>query len=179
MVGRVAAGRQVGKTVALRAAAYRGWRLPTLNELYRPFRAGADATAANGALDPERLRGLEAGVDWVPIEGAKLSATTFANRLSGAITNVTVGKGPGTYPGVGFVAAGGVYTGCVRMSCDCQPRDRAGRAFRARALARGSKLAFTDARLDASGAAPSSTASGRRKLRGNYASASLGWKRAS
>ena len=43
--------------VAVRAAAYRGWRLPTLNELYRPFRVGADATAANAALDPERLTG--------------------------------------------------------------------------------------------------------------------------
>ncbi len=35
-----------GRRRRLRAAAYRGWRLPTLNELYRPFRAGADATAA-------------------------------------------------------------------------------------------------------------------------------------
>ena len=45
----------------LRSAAYLGWRLPTLNELFRPFRAGADATAANADLDPERLRGAEAG----------------------------------------------------------------------------------------------------------------------
>ena len=43
-------------TISLRAAAYLGWRLPTLNELYRPFRVGADATAANAALTPERLR---------------------------------------------------------------------------------------------------------------------------
>ena len=34
----------------LRAAGYTGFRVPTLNELYRPFRVGADATAANGAL---------------------------------------------------------------------------------------------------------------------------------
>ena len=59
--GRVAAGRRCSDQLALRAAAYRGWRLPTLNELYRPFRAGADATAANAALDPERLYGVEAG----------------------------------------------------------------------------------------------------------------------
>jgi hypothetical protein len=38
--------------LTLRGAAYLGWRLPTLNELYRPFRVGADATAANAALDP-------------------------------------------------------------------------------------------------------------------------------
>jgi outer membrane receptor protein involved in Fe transport len=35
--------------------------------------------------------------------------TAFANRLDGAIANVTLGQGPGTFPGVGFVAAGGDY----------------------------------------------------------------------
>ena len=50
--------------MSLRSAAYLGWRMPTLNELFRPFRAGADATAANPSLDPERLAGAEAGVDY-------------------------------------------------------------------------------------------------------------------
>ncbi|NUQ17307.1 MAG: TonB-dependent receptor, partial [Sphingomonas sp.] len=45
----------VGGGFTLRSAAYLGWRMPTLNELFRPFRAGADATAANPLLDPERL----------------------------------------------------------------------------------------------------------------------------
>jgi len=45
-------------------AGYRGWRLPTLNELYRPFRAGADATAANSGLNPKTLTGAEAGIEW-------------------------------------------------------------------------------------------------------------------
>ena len=44
---------------SLRSAAYLGWRLPTLNELFRPFRAGADATAANPYLKPERLARYE------------------------------------------------------------------------------------------------------------------------
>ncbi len=52
--------------ITMRAAAYLGWRLPTLNELYRPFRVGADATAANAALAPERLRGVEAGLEFRP-----------------------------------------------------------------------------------------------------------------
>jgi outer membrane receptor protein involved in Fe transport len=95
--------------LTFRAAAYLGWRLPTLNELYRPFRAGTDATAANPGLDPERLKGAEAGLEWRPARGARIGVTLFANRLEDAIANVTLGQGPGTFPGVGFVAPGGVY----------------------------------------------------------------------
>jgi outer membrane receptor protein involved in Fe transport len=92
----------------LRSAAYLGWRMPTLNELFRPFRAGLDATAANPDLDPERLAGAEAGLDYArgPFS-AKL--TGFVNRLNDAIANVTLGQGPGVFPGVGFVGAGGAY----------------------------------------------------------------------
>jgi outer membrane receptor protein involved in Fe transport len=96
--------------LTLRSAAYIGWRLPTLNELYRPFRVGADATAANAALDPERLKGIEAGIDLRPADGARLGLTLFANRLKDAIANVTLGQGPGVFPGVGFVGAGGAFS---------------------------------------------------------------------
>lgn len=95
--------------ITLRAATYLGWRLPTLNELYRPFRVGLDATAANAALAPERLRGIEAGLDFRPAPAARIGLTLFANRLTDAIANVTLGQGPGTFPGVGFVAAGGQF----------------------------------------------------------------------
>lgn len=95
--------------LTLRGALYLGWRLPTLNELYRPFRVGVDATAANAALAPERLEGVEAGVDLRPAGNFRIGITLFANRLTGAIANVTLGQGPGTFPGVGFVAAGGQY----------------------------------------------------------------------
>lgn len=93
----------------VRTAAYLGWRLPTLNELYRPFRAGPDATAANPALTPERLKGVDGGIDWSPLPNIKLSGTVFHNILDHAIGNITLGQGPGSFPGVGFVAAGGVY----------------------------------------------------------------------
>ncbi|HEV2816461.1 MAG TPA: TonB-dependent receptor [Allosphingosinicella sp.] len=95
--------------VTLRGAAYLGWRLPTLNELYRPFRVGADATAANAALAPERLRGIEAGLELRPARAARIGVTFFVNRLADAIANVTLGQGPGLFPGVGFVAAGGQF----------------------------------------------------------------------
>lgn len=107
--GRLGALWRPVPAVRLRAAGYRGWRLPTLNELHRPFRAGQDATAANPALDPERLTGAEASIAWQPLAAIDLSATLFANRLDNAISNVTLGQGPGVFPGVGFIPAGGRY----------------------------------------------------------------------
>jgi outer membrane receptor protein involved in Fe transport len=101
--GRAGAVFDVGSGLRLRSAAYLGWRMPTLNELFRPFRAGPDATAANPFLDPERLAGAEAGVQYKR-GGMDLSVTGFVNRLSDAIANVTLGHGPGFFPGVGFVS---------------------------------------------------------------------------
>jgi vitamin B12 transporter len=114
--GRAGAAWRPSDKVSVRGAAYLGWRLPTLNELYRPFRVGTDATAANASLAPERLKGAEVGIEWMPLAGARLGATLFANRLEGAIANVTLGRGPGTFPGVGFVAAGGEYR--IRQNLD-------------------------------------------------------------
>jgi outer membrane receptor protein involved in Fe transport len=104
LTGRVGAAWRLGAGLTLRAAGYRGWRLPTLNELYRPFRVGPDATVANAALAPERLEGVEAGLEWRPHANVRIGATLFANRLEDAIANVTLGQGPGFFPGVGFVA---------------------------------------------------------------------------
>ncbi|MGL3822521.1 TonB-dependent receptor [Sphingopyxis sp. R3-92] len=81
--------RWTSGSLSLRAAAYRGWRLPTLNELYRPFRVGAETTLANELLKPERLWGGEVGIDWRNGD-TKLSATLFANHLTNAIANVTL-----------------------------------------------------------------------------------------
>ena len=105
---RAAALYDAGGGLSLRGAAYLGWRMPSLNELFRPFRAGPDATAANASLDPERLVGAEIGARF---EHGPFSAsvTLFRNHLSDAIANVTLGQGPGVFPGVGFVGDGGAY----------------------------------------------------------------------
>jgi len=92
--GRVGAAYKVAPAVTLRAAGYRGWRLPTLNELYRPFRVGADSTAANAALTPERLTGSEAGITVAPAAHLAANATLFWNRLDDAISNVTLSVSP-------------------------------------------------------------------------------------
>lgn len=95
--------------LTLRAAGYRGWRLPTLNELYRPFRVGADATAANAALSPETMWGGEAGIELRPAPRTRIAVTGFVNDLRDAIANVTIANGPGNFPGAGFVSAAGVF----------------------------------------------------------------------
>jgi outer membrane receptor protein involved in Fe transport len=79
-----------------------------LNELYRHFRVGNDITEANPALNPEHLLGAEAGFEWQATKSFRLSATGFVNRLEDAVSNVTIGFGPGNFDPGGFVPAGGV-----------------------------------------------------------------------
>ncbi|MFZ1566554.1 TonB-dependent receptor [Sphingorhabdus sp.] len=106
--GRAAVNWWFADPVRLKLSAYRGWRLPTLNELYRPFRLGADATAANEALAPETMVGGQVKLE-SNLDKAEIGLTFFYNRLDDAIANVTLGQGPGLFPSVGFVAEGGVY----------------------------------------------------------------------
>lgn len=74
----------------LRAAAYTGLRLPTLNELYRPFAVFPVTTEANASLVNERLRGYEIGLDWQPVNALVFSVTAFDNKVKNAIANVTI-----------------------------------------------------------------------------------------
>lgn len=95
--------------VAYRMAAYTGFRVPTLNELYRPFRVGNDITEANAALDVERLKGFDAGIEWTPSARVQFDVTYFHTILKNAVTNVTVQTTPGLNALLGVtVPAGGV-----------------------------------------------------------------------
>ena len=80
----------VTPALALRASGYSGIRLPTLNELYRPFVVFPVTTRANAALGNEELVGFEAGIDWTPSAAASVSLTAFDNRVENAIANVTI-----------------------------------------------------------------------------------------
>ncbi|MEO5868042.1 MAG: TonB-dependent receptor, partial [Sphingomonas sp.] len=95
-------------TVALRAAAYTGYRLPTLNELYRPFVVFPITTQANENLGLEKLRGFEVGTDIKPVEGVSLGLTAFYNRLGDAIANVTIGPNLRQRQNVTAIVAKGV-----------------------------------------------------------------------
>lgn len=78
------------RRLELRAAVYTGLRLPTLNELYRPFVVFPVVTQANAELENERLEGFEVGLDWQPTRDVSLSLTAFDNRVEDAIANVTL-----------------------------------------------------------------------------------------
>ncbi len=121
-----------------RANAQRAFRRPTLNELYRPFRVGANLTEANAALGTEQVTSAEAGATWTPFGAPAirpanlrpgrngdvpaapsvlvLGLTAFTNDLHDAVGNVTLARGPGTFPIVGAIAAGGV--GRQRLNLD-------------------------------------------------------------
>jgi outer membrane receptor protein involved in Fe transport len=88
--GRVGGQFKPSRVVMVRAAAYTGWRLPTLNELFRPFRVGTINTESNAALNPEHLRGADAGLVVTPAKNWRIELTGFANYLDDAIVNATL-----------------------------------------------------------------------------------------
>ena len=93
--GRIGARVKPAEALTLRGAFYTGFRVPTLNELYRPFRVGNDVTNANPDLKPEHLLGGEVAMEWQASPTFRLAGTGFLNRMEDAVSNVTIGPGPG------------------------------------------------------------------------------------
>ncbi len=82
-------------SLRLHGSVFRGFRAPTLNELYRQFRVGNTLTLANATLVPEKLFGSEVGVDFVHGK-THAGLTLFRNSLADLITNVTLSETPST-----------------------------------------------------------------------------------
>lgn len=84
---------EVSPQVRVRTAIRRAFRLPTLNEYYRPFRVGDVTTNANPDLAIESLDGIDGAIEYH--QGPwTLSVGAFANRLSDAVANVTLATTP-------------------------------------------------------------------------------------
>jgi vitamin B12 transporter len=154
--GRLGMRQELTSDLYARAAVYAGFRPATLNELHRPFRVGADVTEANAALTPEKLYGAEIGLGgdrFVSWDG-----DIFYNQLANAITNVTIGKGPGTFPLAGFVSAGGTLferenAGAINaVGVEGEAHRQLGRTLELRAA-----FTYTHARVDGGSAAPQLT----------------------
>jgi iron complex outermembrane receptor protein len=85
---------RLGDGFALRGALYGGFRAPSLNELYRPFRVGNVLTVGNPDLGPERLLGGELGVNQAVSPTLSWRATAFWDRVEDPIANVTLSVTP-------------------------------------------------------------------------------------
>jgi len=168
--------------LTLRGAAYLGWRLPTLNELFRPFRVGADATAANELLEPERIKGAELGLDWEH-DIVTLGVTAFYNQLDNAVANVTLASGPGVFPGVGFVSAGGTYSQRQNLQAIRSRGVEIDAAFDLAALVDGltfrAGYSYVDATVDGAGDAAPIDGLRPAQVPRHNASAAIRWEQAS
>ncbi len=128
---------RAGGGLSLRAAGYSGLRLPTLNELYRPFVVFPVTTGANAALVNEELLGFEAGVDFAPSEAVNFSLTAFDNKVKNAIANLTIGTNLRERRNVEAVRSKGVELAA---------------GLRFGAIGFDGSLALTQAKVEASGA---------------------------
>ena len=151
---------RLGGGVGLRGAAYTGLRLPTLNELYRPFTVFPVTTRANAGLVNERLVGFEGGFDWAPSAAFNLSLTAFDNKVEHAVANVTIGANLRERRNVDAVHARGIELGL---------------GARLGTVSLDGSLAWTDAKVEASGA--SALLDGKRPAQTPRlaASATLAW----
>jgi len=84
-------------TFALRAAAYKAFNAPNLDNLYRTFSAAGFIGLPNSQLNPERLKGGEAGFD-VNTRDLRLQVTAFSSTVSDAITPLSLSAGDPRLP---------------------------------------------------------------------------------
>jgi len=92
---RASLSRHLNDHVVLRASAYRAFRAPTLNELYRPFRVGNVLTDANANLTAEKFTGGEAGAEfhgWN--DRLRVRGTFFDGFINDPVANVTLSSTP-------------------------------------------------------------------------------------
>jgi outer membrane receptor protein involved in Fe transport len=86
---RLSLTNQVNSHISWSASAYRAFRAPTLNELYRSFRQGTTITDSNAFLKAERLTGGEAGVNvsgWN--QRLQVRGVFFYNEITNPVSNV-------------------------------------------------------------------------------------------
>ena len=84
---------RAGDRVTFTASAYRSFRAPTLNELYRSFRLGNVLTNANPQLVAERLSGAETGANFF-LGGTRIHTGFFWMAVSDPVANVTLSTTP-------------------------------------------------------------------------------------
>jgi len=90
---KIATRYQIVKEVAVRASVYRGFRAPTLDNLYRSFSSQGFVLQSNSQLNPEVLWGGDIGFDVAhgPFQG---QINYFNNRITDQINYITTSFAP-------------------------------------------------------------------------------------
>ena len=92
---RVSLIKRFDRGISVSASAYRAFRAPTLNELYRNFRVGNVVTNANAALSAERLTGGDVGIGVQTFsDRVVVRSNFFWNEINDSIANVTLSTTP-------------------------------------------------------------------------------------
>ena len=107
--GNIGLRYRFSDSVSLRAAAYRGFRAPTLRELYHAASTrGGVILVNNPDLAPEQGVGLEGGADFTLNDRSSLRLTVFRNTVQDLVQNITrgqTGESPGVVEPCGLLAA--------------------------------------------------------------------------
>ena len=89
---RLGVVREVGHGFALTATAFRAFRGPTMNELYRTGQVGQQVTLANANLLAERATGWEAGGEWTRAGLGHVRAVYFWTEVNRPISAVLLSQ---------------------------------------------------------------------------------------
>ncbi|HEY0761985.1 MAG TPA: TonB-dependent receptor, partial [Pyrinomonadaceae bacterium] len=92
---RASVMKRFDRGISLSASAYRAFRAPTLNELYRNFRVGNVVTNANASLKAEQLSGGDAGIGVERLNGRLfVRGNFFWSEIDDSVANVTLATTP-------------------------------------------------------------------------------------
>lgn len=87
--------RSINEHVSITGSVYRGFRAPTLNELYRTFRVGNVVTGNNAGLKAERLTGAEMGANVTGWDRRlDVRGNFFWSDITDPVENVTLSATP-------------------------------------------------------------------------------------
>lgn len=88
---RVGIVRTLGSYAGVHASAFRAFRTPTMNELYRTGQVGQEITQANAQLQSERATGWEGGANYsTPGNSLAIQATYFWTQINRPVSAVIV-----------------------------------------------------------------------------------------